>query len=126
MNINGGSTTMKKYPSSSSIGLGRLINTIKYSRQVKESNNLSTYDLENICKDDVKKYKEILRNQTMDQKDSSDLPSLQKIISQPEIKASYVPGELKIMGERFNPFNFKGDKLRSTIKRNVYGSLYQH
>ena len=119
---------MKKYPSSASVGLRRLINTVKIGRKMKEdSANLTQSNLITICNEDIKKYEKLINEQTNPKKLAEhSLPSLKNIIDQPKIKASYISGNLKIMGENYNPFNFNSEKMRSAIKRNVFGSLYQH
>ena len=88
--------------------------------------------VEELCKDQIQKYKSCLSETNcgirpiVDQGKKTLLPTLKQILEQPNFKATYVPGELKVMGETYNPFNYNLDKMRSTIRRNVYGSLFQH
>jgi len=102
----------------------RLLNTVQVGRSL---NNLSQSNLEKICNEDRKKFKVLINNQDNEQKLSEQkLPSLTKIIDQPKIKASYISGNSKIMGENYNPFNFNSDIMQSRVQRNVFGFKYQH
>ncbi len=95
--------------------------TISSHKPITEKN------LEGICKNDFSKYKSFIKDQDIDKYDEHLLPSIKKIVSQPMIKATRIKGNSsKIMGEHYNPFNYNSDSIRSQIKRNVYGSLYQH
>ena len=120
---------MRKAPSTTSISLRRLLNAVKISRKLdnKNENNLSNQQLVRICNDDIKKFKSLMNDQVNEKKlKEQKLPSLKRIIEQPKIKAAYIAGNLKIMGENYNPFNFNSEVMRSNVKRNVFGSLYQH
>lgn len=121
---------MTKNKSLASIGIRRLINTIRVSRKAEE-NNLTIQNVEKMCNEELKKYKNFLNDDTCGGKPPAigqkiRNPTLKSIIDQPYFKASYIPGELKIMGENYNPFNYNLDKMISTIRRNDYGSLFQH
>lgn len=66
-----------------------------------------------------KKIKEILKN-------GIDLPII-KAISQISIPTEkHISYKGKYMGEKYNPSNYEYHFMKSVIRRNVYGALYQH
>jgi hypothetical protein len=72
------------------------------------------------------KMKEILK--TARQKELTlKFPNINNILNQNEIQNADVRLiNNKIMGERYNPFNYRLDLFKSAIRRNTYGALYQH
>ncbi len=108
----------------------RLINSLKVST-TKDKENTDTFEsinintLNNICKKENQKLKGILNSQTNNNfLKVNRLPCLEK--HQKAVKTNKLGSFHKIMGEKYNPFNYTPNILRSQIGRNVNGSVYQH
>jgi len=57
----------------------------------------------------------------------SRLPRIALIVNQPKLIAKKTGiGNSKIMGEKFNPYNFQTGDQKNWTGRNLYGALFQH
>jgi hypothetical protein len=66
-----------------------------------------------------KKIKEILKN-------GIDLPIIKAISQSSMPTEKHISYKGKYMGEKYNPTNYEYHFMKSVIRRNVYGALYQH
>jgi hypothetical protein len=72
------------------------------------------------------KMKEIL-NTNRQKELLSSFPNINNILNQNHIKNVQLNlKNNKIMGEKYDPFNYRLDLFKSNIRRNSYGALYQH
>lgn len=102
----------------------KLLNSLKASRHDHNFSTLNVNDLNAICKQEDKKIKTIIFNQTNNNfLKSNRLPILEKHVSN-SIQNLQIHN--KLMGEHYNPFNYSLDQLRSKIKRNITGAPFQH
>ena len=91
----------------------RLLKTFNIDKQLDNTNELERFEK-------ILEHNDYLETHHM-------LPKISVIFNQEKIKNVEIKLKSnKIMGEKYNPLNFYHNQSKSTTRRNIYGSLFQH
>lgn len=85
-------------------------------------------DLISVCSKENEKFKNIIVNNLNNEfLTNSKLPRIAHVVNQPKLLFSRNNnGNSKMMGGKYNPYNYEAAKPKNMTKRNVFGALFNH
>ena len=93
------------------------------------STNIPSKVLKNWINEENQKFRSFLQGNSSNEvlEEKYKFPSsFNKIVLPQVVYSNNFKGDSKMMGEKYNPYNYYNDSHRHTKKRNVYGSIYNN